>query len=98
MTSRTEASPARRKRPDGSSIEGGERMDDTVHGLALVRPDLESRLTDDHHEALRLWLRLLTCTTMVESTGRISQAIRPSESGISMMDSRDQDPSTFRNV
>ena len=66
MTSRTEASPVRRKRLDGRSIEGGERMDDTVHGLAMVRPDLESRLTDDHHDALRLWLRLLTCTTMVE--------------------------------
>lgn len=66
MRSRTEASPARRKRLDERSIDGGERMDDTVHGLALVRPDLESRLTDDHHDALRLWLRLLTCTTMVE--------------------------------
>ena len=66
MRSRTEASPARRKPLDERSIEGGERMDDTVHGLALVRPDLESRLTDDHHDALRLWLRLLTCTTMVE--------------------------------
>ena len=30
------------------------------------RPDLESRLTDEHHDALRLWLRLLTCTTMIE--------------------------------
>lgn len=67
MTSRTEASPVRRKRLDGRGIEGGERMDDTVHGLAMVRPDLESRLTNDsHHDALRLWLRLLTCTTMVE--------------------------------
>ena len=29
-------------------------------------PDHESRLSDDHHEALRLWLRLLTCTTLIE--------------------------------
>jgi DNA-binding MarR family transcriptional regulator len=29
--------------------------------------DGESRLHDDHHDALRLWLRLLTCTTLVES-------------------------------
>ena len=29
-------------------------------------PDQESRLSDDHHESLRLWLRLLTCTMMIE--------------------------------
>ena len=34
--------------------------------LAMLRPDLESRLTDDDHDALRLWLRLLTCTTLIE--------------------------------
>ena len=45
---------------------GIEPMDDIVAPLAPVRPDLESRLTDDHHDALRLWLRLLTCTTMIE--------------------------------
>ena len=31
---------------------------------ALV--DLETRLTDDHHQSLKLWLRLLSCTVMVE--------------------------------
>jgi DNA-binding MarR family transcriptional regulator len=31
-----------------------------------ARHDLESRLTDEHHDALRLWLRLLTCTTLIE--------------------------------
>jgi DNA-binding MarR family transcriptional regulator len=29
-------------------------------------PDAESRASDDHHESLRLWLRLLTCTLMIE--------------------------------
>jgi DNA-binding MarR family transcriptional regulator len=29
--------------------------------------DLETRLTDDHHQALKLWLRLLSCTNLVES-------------------------------
>jgi len=29
-------------------------------------PDFESRLSDEDHESLRLWLRLLTCATMVE--------------------------------
>jgi len=34
---------------------------------AAPRPaDAETRGTDDHHASLRLWLRLLTCTQMVE--------------------------------
>jgi DNA-binding MarR family transcriptional regulator len=32
--------------------------------------DLESRVIDDHHHALKLWLRLLACTTRVESVVR----------------------------
>lgn len=38
----------------------------TRTALAPARTDLESRLTHAHHDALRLWLRLLTCTTMIE--------------------------------
>ena len=29
--------------------------------------DVETRLTDDHHQSLRLWLRMLSCTTMIEA-------------------------------
>lgn len=29
--------------------------------------DLESRLTDEHHQSLRLWLRMLSCTTRIEN-------------------------------
>lgn len=32
--------------------------------------DMESRVTDDHHQALKLWLRLLACTTRVEGVVR----------------------------
>jgi len=32
--------------------------------------DLESRVTDTHHQALKLWLRLLSCTTRVEGIVR----------------------------
>jgi DNA-binding MarR family transcriptional regulator len=32
--------------------------------------DLESRAHADHHEALRLWLRLLTCTQLIEAQVR----------------------------
>ncbi len=32
--------------------------------------DPESRAADDHHASLRLWLRMLTCTLMVERTVR----------------------------
>lgn len=35
-------------------------------GTALRQHDPESRLAHGDHEALRLWLRLFTCTTMVE--------------------------------
>ncbi len=32
--------------------------------------DLESRVIDDHHQAVKLWLRLLACTTRVEGVVR----------------------------
>ena len=33
-------------------------------------PDLTARLTDGHHQALKLWLRMLACTMRVESSIR----------------------------
>jgi DNA-binding MarR family transcriptional regulator len=38
-------------------------VDDRAGGSA---PDPETRVAHDDHEALRLWLRLLTCTMLVE--------------------------------
>jgi DNA-binding MarR family transcriptional regulator len=35
-----------------------------------VPVDLATRLTGGHHQALKLWLRLLACTVRVESTIR----------------------------
>ena len=32
-----------------------------------IRPDHETRATDDHHQSLRLWLRMLACTNLVET-------------------------------
>lgn len=32
--------------------------------------DMEVRIRDDHHASLRLWLRLLSCTTRIEDTIR----------------------------
>ncbi|MBZ2205824.1 MarR family winged helix-turn-helix transcriptional regulator [Massilia soli] len=29
--------------------------------------DVETRLTDDHHQSLKLWLRMLSCTTLIEA-------------------------------
>ncbi|MES2263912.1 MAG: MarR family transcriptional regulator [Pseudomonadota bacterium] len=29
--------------------------------------DLESRLTQDHHQSLKLWLRMLSCTNLIEN-------------------------------
>jgi len=34
---------------------------------APERVDMETRLTDQHHQALKLWLRLLSCTNLVEA-------------------------------
>jgi DNA-binding MarR family transcriptional regulator len=30
-------------------------------------PDLATRLTQDHHQSLKLWLRMLSCTTRIEN-------------------------------
>lgn len=35
-----------------------------------VPMDMEARARDDHHDALRLWLRMLTCTQLVEQRVR----------------------------
>ncbi len=29
--------------------------------------DSETRVRDDHHDSLRLWLRLLSCSTLIEN-------------------------------
>lgn len=34
--------------------------------VVATRPDPETRLHDTHHDALRLWLRLMTCSAMIE--------------------------------
>ena len=36
-------------------------------GQSAPPVDLETRLTDEHHQALKLWLRLLSCTNLVEA-------------------------------
>jgi DNA-binding MarR family transcriptional regulator len=38
--------------------------------VAEVVVDAETRAHDDHHLSLRLWLRLLSCTNMIESRVR----------------------------
>ncbi|MBI3728596.1 MAG: MarR family transcriptional regulator [Burkholderiales bacterium] len=43
--------------------------------------DMESRLTQDDHQSLRLWLRMLSCTVMIE--GEIRSRLR-SEFGITL--------------
>lgn len=42
--------------------------------LPMVGRDLETRLAEDHHQALRLWLRLLTCTNLI--SGRIRRRLQ----------------------
>ncbi len=37
---------------------------------SLADTDLESRVIDEHHQALKLWLRWLSCTTRIEDAIR----------------------------
>lgn len=43
----------------------GQDRDDDEDALSAL--DLESRLTQEHHQSLRLWLRMLSCTTRIEN-------------------------------
>ncbi|MEM8510864.1 DNA-binding MarR family transcriptional regulator [Massilia sp. MP_M2] len=43
----------------------GREQDPKMDGPAEL--DMESRLTDEHHQSLRLWLRMLSCTTRIEN-------------------------------
>ena len=42
----------------------------TTAALAHAATDMEVRAHEDHHASLRLWLRLLSCTTRIEQTIR----------------------------
>lgn len=41
--------------------------------VSAIQPDAETRVTNDHHQSLRLWLRLLACTNRIET--RIRQRL-----------------------
>ena len=43
------------------------------------RQDFETRLGNDEHDALRLWLRIMTCTNLVESEIRARLRSRRAE-------------------
>src|SRR5690348_15964367 len=45
-------------------------MADQEHQQAEPAADMESRLTPGHHESLRLWLRMLSCTVRIENETR----------------------------
>lgn len=51
-----------RKRAPNSEV----KADDASQQTAQVF-DLESRLTQDHQQSLKLWLRMLSCTTLIEA-------------------------------
>ena len=38
--------------------------------VGALGPDTESRVVDDHHQALKVWLRLLSCTNRIEGVIR----------------------------
>jgi DNA-binding MarR family transcriptional regulator len=42
--------------------------------MLTMEKDLETRLANDHHQAIKLWLRMLTCTNRI--TGKIRSRLR----------------------
>lgn len=49
-----------------ANLAQGVRMAAVIPAVA----DVESRVLEDHHQALKIWLRLLACTTRVENVIR----------------------------
>jgi DNA-binding MarR family transcriptional regulator len=51
---------------------GKEASKDRAAALKVVAPpvDAETRVHDDHHASLRLWLRILSCTNQIENRVR----------------------------
>src|SRR2546423_2475810 len=45
-------------------------MEDRMAAPAVIRTDRETIARSDDHRALRIWLRLLTCTQMIERVVR----------------------------
>lgn len=43
---------------------------DSAHAQEQPVLDLASRLTQDHHQSLKLWLRMLSCTVKIENEVR----------------------------
>jgi DNA-binding MarR family transcriptional regulator len=41
--------------------------DDTQNDAPVASVDRETRLTQDHHQSLKLWLRMLSCTLIIEN-------------------------------
>src|SRR5580698_4354163 len=72
-----QAGHGKRDRPEHRDCRrGGHVMAKGKPDLKLVSTpiDAETRVHDDHHLSLRLWLRLLTCTNQIES--RIRQSLQ----------------------
>ena len=51
--------------PENSTQAPGAPQDGEEGGAAVF--DLSSRLTQDHHQSLKLWLRMLSCTVKIEN-------------------------------
>ena len=60
--------------------------------------DPESRLHDEHHEALRLWLRLLTCTLLIERRirGRLRERFSTTLPRFDLMAQLERNPEGLR--
>jgi DNA-binding MarR family transcriptional regulator len=67
-------------------------------GASLVLVDLETRATKDDHQALRLWLRLLSCTVRIENhvRGRLRQEFSTTLPRFDLMAQLERHPNGLR--
>ncbi len=70
-----------RKLPDKTEKDKGEKKSGLAGCESAQIFDMESRLTQDHHQSLKLWLRMLSATTLIE--GEIRSRLR-NEFGITL--------------
>jgi DNA-binding MarR family transcriptional regulator len=69
------AVPEKQRQHQRAKCRGGRRRGDVMAASALRKPkttaaaspDGETRVRGDHHDSLRLWLRLLSCSNLIEN-------------------------------
>ena len=69
-----------------------------ARATAFEQHDLETRVNDQHHQALKLWLRLLACTTQIEGEirGRLRSKFDTTLPRFDLMAQLERDPAGLK--